>query len=92
MTNADEPERKRVKFAIEAASGSDVFVAGTFNNWDARKNRLKMKDGKYTTSILLAKGRYEYKFLIDGIWCVDPACQEWTPNSVGSLNSVITVQ
>jgi 1,4-alpha-glucan branching enzyme len=81
--------KKRVKFQIQAEKGSEVYIAGTFNNWSAKKNKLAFKDGVYSTSILLPKGRHEYKFVVNGVWCVDPECAEWAPNGLGSLNSVI---
>lgn len=83
--------KKRVKFELHAGKKSTVHVAGSFNGWSSTKNKLKYKDGAFTTSILLSKGKYEYKFLVDGIWCVDPECKDWAPNEHGSLNSVITV-
>ncbi|OVE75895.1 hypothetical protein BVX97_03305 [bacterium E08(2017)] len=70
----------------------EVYVAGTFNNWSDRDKKMKqLDDGVYSTSIMIPKGRHEYKFVINGEWSVDPECQEWTSNSMGSLNSVINV-
>ena len=83
--------RRRVTFRLKAADGKEVCVAGTFNDWNPAANRLKFKDGEYRTTLLLPPGRYEYKFVIDGIWCVDPACPDWAPNGFGALNSVMTV-
>mgnify|MGYP001160719151 CR=1 FL=1 len=83
--------KKRVKFEMKAEPGSEVFVAGTFNSWDPKKNPMTAKKGVYSASLLLPKGRHEYKFVINGVWCVDPQCTEWAPNGHGSLNSVITV-
>lgn len=91
MTRLSLAGKKRMKFKIQDEEGSEVFVAGTFNGWNPGKNKLRFKAGIYTTSILLSKGRYEYKFVVNGTWCVDPKCPEWTPNGLGSLNSVITV-
>ena len=83
--------KMRVTFQIRADEGSEAYVAGTFNDWDPRRNKLTGKNGLYSTTILLPKGRHEYKFIVNDVWCVDPECPTWTPNSVGSLNSVITV-
>jgi 1,4-alpha-glucan branching enzyme len=83
---------RRIKFEIEAEKGSDVYVAGTFNEWDTTKKKLVFKNGTYSGTLSLAPGRYEYKFMIDGIWCVDPKCREWAPNQFGSLNSVLIVE
>jgi 1,4-alpha-glucan branching enzyme len=83
--------KKRVTFKIETDPGSEVYICGSFNDWNPKKNKLRLKDGVYSTSILLPKGKYEYKFVIDGTWCVDPECTEWVQNSMGSLNSVVSV-
>ena len=91
MAQSSLAGKKRVRFEIKADPGSEVFVAGTFNGWDPRKHKLTLKGGVYSTSVLLSKGRYEYKFIINDVWCVDPECPEWAPNEHGSLNSVVTV-
>ena len=82
---------KPVKFRLTAIPGCKVFVTGTFNNWDPRQLELRERAGVFGTTVPLPLGRHEYKFVIDGVWCVDPDCPEWAPNSLGSLNSVVTV-
>ena len=85
--------RRRVTFKLQAKPGSVVTVAGSFNNWDAGANPLKDKDGSgaFAAIILLAPGSHEYKFVVDGVWCVDPGCAEWVQNDLGTLNSVLRV-
>ncbi len=85
------PARRRVTFSIDAEAKSKVFVAGSFNEWDETCTELKRAKGVFTKSILLAKGIHEYKFVVNGIWTVDPNCADWVPNGQGSLNSVIEV-
>lgn len=91
MARTTKAARRRMKFAIEAKGASVVYVAGTFNGWDPGEHRLRMKDGVFQTTLLVPRGRHEYKFIVDDVWRLDPECQEWTPNDVGSLNSVILV-
>jgi 1,4-alpha-glucan branching enzyme len=85
--------RKWVDFELQAQPGAKVFLAGTFNDWDAAQVRMhdRSKDGFYRTSLLLPKGKHEYKFVVNGVWCADPKCQEWAPNNCGTLNSIIMV-
>ncbi len=85
--------RRRVRFEIAAGPGHRVFVAGTFNGWDPEATPLKDRDGtgRYTRAVLLEPGRYEYKFVVDGVWCVDPDCPRWLPNDLGTLNSVLEI-
>ena len=86
------PNEKLVKFQIQAEAGSEVSVAGSFNAWDPKANKLRKVKDMYATSIVLPKGRHEYKFVINGVWHVDPNCPEWQPNSMGSINSLLTVE
>lgn len=85
--------RKRVTFRIHAPEGSDVYVAGSFNDWAPRDRRLTYQPatGTYTATLVLPPGTYEYKFIVNDIWCVDPECADWAPNGYGSLNSVLHV-
>ncbi len=85
--------KKRITFRFQAQPGSDVHVAGDFNDWDPSARRMKDKDnsGNYATTMLLPPGEYQYKFVIDGHWSIDPNCDEWVPNAMGSLNSVLKI-
>jgi len=48
--------------------------------------------GEFSVTILLPPGQYEYKFVINGAWCVDPECADWVQNSLGTLNSLRRVE
>jgi hypothetical protein len=41
---------------------------------------------------MLAPGTYEYKFCVDGHWQPDPENPNFTPNDLGTLNSVLIVE
>ena len=85
--------KKRVTFSIQSEPGRKVAVAGSFNNWDIEANLLKDKTGAgaYAAILLLTPGLHEYKFVIDGAWCVDPGCPQWIQNDQGTLNSLLRV-
>jgi len=84
---------KMVNFNLNAKPGSRVCVVGSFNNWDPTANPMKDNpdSGHYTVAIRLEPGRYEYKFIVNNDWRVDPNCPQCVPNDHGSLNNVITV-
>ncbi|MDD5704586.1 MAG: glycogen-binding domain-containing protein [Kiritimatiellae bacterium] len=88
-----DPQGKQVCFRIAAEAGSKVYVAGSFNGWNTTQYPLQADaaSGQYTATVALLPGRYEYKFLVNGEWQVDSANPEWSPNDLGSLNSVVTV-
>ena len=83
--------RKSVEFTLQAPQASSVVVAGSFNDWDPRKARLTRDGDGWKTSISLAPGRYEYRFVVDGQWLTDPNCKERVRNDYGSTNSVLVV-
>lgn len=85
--------KKRVVFAVEAEPQSEVAVAGSFTGWEPLPLEAAKKagDAKFQKMVYLPQGRYEYKFLINGRWSIDPTCQIWAPNEYGTLNSVVEV-
>ncbi|HOE61805.1 MAG TPA: glycogen-binding domain-containing protein [Kiritimatiellia bacterium] len=89
-TRRTAPKTQRILFSVRAEVGSQVSLAGSFNNWDptAKPMTDKKGDGVYTVTVSLAPGTYEYKFVIDGTWCADPDCADWVQNEHGTLNSV----
>ena len=91
MTKTATTAKKRVTFQVKAEPGSEVYVAGDFNNWKPQKKLTnKNNDEVFRGTMLLDRQKqYEYKFVINGKWSVDPNCEEWVPNSLGSLNSVL---
>ena len=86
-------KRRRVEFRIQAQPQSRVFIAGTFNDWNAQDKELKTTgdDALFSRSLLLPAGKHEYKFIVDGSWQIDPECPHWTSNEHGTLNSVMAV-
>jgi 1,4-alpha-glucan branching enzyme len=86
-------ERKqRQTFSIEAPAAKEVMLAGEFTDWEQHPVPLKRgKNGRWSATVQLAPGSYEYRFLIDGLWCDDPACGSRVPNNYGSSNCVCTV-
>lgn len=81
-----------VKFTVHADKGKAVYLAGEFNNWDPTAKKMAFKAGVYSTTVRLAPGSYQYKFVIDGTWCADPENANAVANDQGTFNSVITVK
>ncbi len=53
-------------------NAQNVYVAGSFNDWNPNSTRLKKTAKGWALSIILPKGNYEYKFIADGQWMTDP--------------------
>jgi 1,4-alpha-glucan branching enzyme len=80
-----------VRLSIRADSGArNVVVVGSFSDWKPVRMR-KQKDGSFVANVEVAPGSYEYKFIIDGNWLVDPDNSAWALNPYGTLNSVMVV-
>ena len=81
-----------VSLSLKAPDAKRVLVTGSFCDWQTAGFPLKLgPGGTWKTSLDLPAGRHEYRFLIDGVWCDDPACTERVPNSFGSQNCVLHV-
>lgn len=75
-----------------AGSAKKVSLVGSFNAWDPERGLMrKQKDGTFRRREELGPGRYEYRFLVDGQWVTDPACDQVVPNSFGTENSTVVV-
>ncbi|MBO5723046.1 MAG: glycogen-binding domain-containing protein [Lentisphaeria bacterium] len=87
-------KRRRVVFTTDLGPGKNVSLAGNFNDWDPTAKPMldKNGDGVYRCTLLLKPGTYEYKFVIDGVWCVDTNNPNFAPNDLGTLNSLLTVE
>ncbi len=69
-----------------------MFVAGNFNEWNAYASPLrKLRNGRWSLHLRLKPGRYEYRFLVDGIWRPDPQARQYVTDFCGGLNSVTVV-
>src|SRR5262245_24118130 len=70
----------------------EVFVAGSFNNWNPSTTPLtNIGRGRWVKELSLAPGRYEYQFVVDGRWMPDRQAEELTFNELGELNSVLLI-
>ncbi|KAI3452801.1 hypothetical protein Pfo_009464 [Paulownia fortunei] len=53
-------------------SASEVLLAGSFDRWTTKRKMEKSRTGILSISLKLYPGRYEIKFIVNGIWKVDP--------------------
>lgn len=61
-------------------NAKNVILAGDFNGWNTGELFMeKVKDG-WQLAYVLGPGNYQYKFIVDGKWMIDPA----NPNTSGS--------
>ncbi|KAG5629529.1 hypothetical protein H5410_001246 [Solanum commersonii] len=53
-------------------SASEVLLAGSFDGWTTQRKMEKSSTGVFSVSLKLYPGRYEIKFVVDGVWKIDP--------------------
>lgn len=53
-------------------SASEVLLAGSFDGWTTQRKMEKSHMGVFAVNLKLYPGRYEIKFVVDGIWKIDP--------------------
>jgi 1,4-alpha-glucan branching enzyme len=97
--------RGRLKGGYELVEGGVIFkfydpdaekvsIVGDFNNWmpDADPLVDENGDGEWTLFYPLKPGRYEYKFVVDGIhWIPDPRNPVVVSDGFEGENSVVVV-
>ncbi len=89
-TPARSAARKAVSLKLQHPGATQVFVAGTFNDWNPGIDRLHLNEaGEWTVDLDLDRGRHEYLFVADGCWLPDPNAGQWVDNPYGGRNSVI---
>ena len=81
------------QFLIHAPQAGSVYILGDFNEWQKTEaSRLtKMENGNWSAHVILEKGRYRYKYLIDDQWIHDSENPQKETNTFGSLDSVLIV-
>ncbi len=88
-----KPERKAAAFRLDAPAATQVFVAGSFNEWSPVATPLLRDDaGIWTGTVDLDPGEYEYRFVVDGIWSDDPANTTRRCNEFGTRNCILAVK
>ena len=89
-TNGQATQVVQVKFSHSEATA--VAIAGTFNDWRPEATPMvAMGEGQWRKELILPPGRYEYLFVADGKWIVDPLATETVPNPFGGVNSLLAV-
>jgi chromosome partitioning protein len=82
-----------VVFAARFEDAKKVLIAGDFNNWSPASTPMSngVVPGVWRMSLPLPRGRYRYRFVVDGKWVTDPNNQYVEANQFGELNNVVEV-
>ena len=81
-----------VRVELHNPTAREVWLAGNFNDWrPAASPMVAMPDGRWVKELTLPPGRYEYRFIVDGIWTDDPTAGESVDNGHGGRNAIRNV-
>jgi len=79
-------------FRFSAPAAMSVLLVGDFTHWQRKGIPMqKSKDGIWTATIELPRGKHHYRFIVDNEWCDDPECTLRVPNPYGSHNMVVEI-
>ena len=71
--------------------GNEVFITGSFFEWDKRLKMRKNKNNIFEVELFLPKGKFEFKFIVDGIWRCSSNYQQIKDNRGNSNNFIDNV-
>jgi 1,4-alpha-glucan branching enzyme len=82
----------KVKFVWQNCLAENVYLVGDFNRWNEESHPMRKTKGlRFELEVKIPPGRYQFKYLIDGVWWNDPDADEYVDNFWGSEDSVILV-
>lgn len=83
-------KKRKATFSIYSADAKEVYLIGSFNDWSPKKHPMNQNSlGVWKKTVIIPPGIYEYKFLIDGQWTIDPQNGLTCMNCFGTKNSVL---
>lgn len=79
----------KVTFRYHAPHAVQANVLGTFNHWDIVSGAMQRNgDGTWERTVdVPLEGSYDYKFLVDGEWILDPLNPDYGKDSKDRYNS-----
>ena len=81
-----------ILFTYDGANANSVYLAGSFNDWNAQALPLSLTDGNVWAVVTeLPEGANTYKFVVDGNWFADPENPETEADPYGGVNSLVNV-
>jgi len=83
--------KEGVLFNYYSPNAEKVFVVADFNDWKVDQSPMKNVGGVWQKLVRLKKGRYEYKFYVDGQWVNDPNNPNKVSNEFGE-NSIVEIE
>ena len=99
-TTEQDQTRSTIRISCSSPNAREIILTGSFNDWDpAALPMTRSADGQWSAALELPRGRYEYKFVVDGVLCCEPHlknghpdCEQCAPYACGYLNRILLVR
>jgi hypothetical protein len=82
----------KVVFAVKKENAQEAYLAGSFNGWNPRAQKMQLVDGYWVTTLALQPGVHKYKFVFviggNDVWEEDPLAPAYEPDGFGGKNGV----
>lgn len=88
---SDAESARSVTVCVRAEGAREVLLKGDFTGWREGIALRPLGDGRWTATLRLLPGDYEYRLLVDGAWRDDPDATRRVPNPFGSSNCVLVI-
>jgi hypothetical protein len=76
-------------FLAKNRDAVNVYLSGTFNDWSTMQMPMSLCDSGWILQIKLQQGKYNYKFIVDGKWFLDPNNDLKEKDDQGRINSIV---
>jgi len=85
--------KEGVVFSYYDPVAQNVQLVGDFSNWEPVEDVMVQKEGNnlWKGIFPLDPGKYQYKFVVDGEWKLDPYNSEVVTSNMGANNSLVSV-
>jgi hypothetical protein len=85
--------KEGVSFNYYDPVAQNVQLVGDFSNWEPVYDVMVQEKGNniWKGTFPLDPGKYQYKFVVDGEWKIDPFNPEVATNDLGANNSLVIV-
>lgn len=82
----------KVMFAVKKENAQEAYLAGSFNGWNPRAQKMQLVDGYWVATLALQPGVHKYKFVFviggNDVWEEDPLAPAYEPDGFGGKNGV----
>ena len=85
--------RAQIRLNHHEPHAQEVFVAGSFNDWNPRTHpMIRDLSGNWSVELELPPGEHRYRLIIDGQWSDHSNARHFVQNPYGEMDAVLTIE